>query len=46
MPPSRVLSSLVFALGLVCAGLLIWLWRRSLPADSAGTAPAGAGVVA
>ncbi|MBL9211111.1 MAG: S8 family serine peptidase [Opitutaceae bacterium] len=36
----------MFALGLVCAGLLIWLWRRSLPADSAGTAPAGAGVVA
>ena len=42
MPPYRVLSSLVFALGLVCAGLLVWLWRRSLPPDSAASRPAAA----
>jgi hypothetical protein len=46
MPPSRVLSFLVLSLGLVCAALLVWLWHRSLPADSAGTRPAGASVEA
>ena len=39
MPPSRALSSLVFVLGLVCAGLLVWLWRRSLPPDTAAARP-------
>lgn len=40
MKPARVLNSLVLILGLVCAGLLVWLWRRSLPPAAATSSPA------
>ena len=44
MKPPRVLNSLVLLLGLVCAGVLVWLWRRSLPPAETPSPPVPAAV--